>query len=57
MTPSIDLRRKIQHALAAQGQCPPRTKGRAAPDQSDPPRDPDWAVREIVDEMLFETIR
>ncbi|HCQ67277.1 MAG TPA: hypothetical protein DIU07_19970 [Rhodobacteraceae bacterium] len=60
MTPSTDLHRTIQHALATQAQRPPRTIGCSvppAPDWNDPPHDPDWAVREIVDDMLFETIR
>jgi hypothetical protein len=60
MISSTDLRRTVKHALATQGQRPPRANGRSvptAPDRSEPARDPDWAVREIVDDMLFETIR
>ena len=59
MIPSTDLRHSILTALCAKLR---RVKG-TEPDVShpplsaEPPHDPDWAVREIVDDAMFETAR
>ncbi len=58
--PSTDLRHTILTALCAQ--LLRRVKGAESyapsePVRPDAPHDPDWAVREIVDDAIFETAR
>ena len=60
MTPSADLRRSIRTALCAQLFRRLNSADQAAPDApvvADPSHDPDWAVREIVDDVMFKTAR
>ena len=57
----IDLRRTLQDTLPAhRNSALTATRGTPpapAPDPDTPPRDPDWALREIVDEMMFDAAR
>ncbi len=56
MMTSADLHRTLRQVFPLHGLRPARPANLTTPPTigwSDPPRDPDWAVREIVDDALF----